>query len=195
MASRKQSAELPIVEFPDQAAWSAWLEVNHAQSDGVRLKFAKKGAPTTTVTFSEALETALCYGWIDGTINRLDEHFYSHRFTPRRSRSKWSQINCRNAEQLIAEGQMQSAGLAQVEAAKQDGRWDAAYEPQSRAAVPEDLRTALDENPKAKVFFETLKGANRYAVIYRINDAKRPETRAKRIASFVAMLADHKTLH
>jgi uncharacterized protein YdeI (YjbR/CyaY-like superfamily) len=195
MGSAKRKAELPILQFPDQAAWSEWLEGNHASSDGVRLKFAKKGAPITTVTFSQALEAALCYGWIDGTINRFDDHFYTHRFTPRRKGSKWSQINCRNAERLIAAGRMRSAGLAQVEAAKADGRWDAAYEPPSTATVPEDLQTALNANPKAKAFFETLTGANRYAVIYRVNDAKRPETRAKRIAQFVAMLAAGQTLH
>ncbi len=187
--------ELPILELPSQAAWADWLEYNHARSDGVRLKFAKKGAPVKTVTFSEALEMALCYGWIDGTIRRLDEYFYTHRFTPRRPRSKWSRINRQSAERLIAEGRMKPAGLAAVEAAKDDGRWEAAYEPPSTAAIQEDLQKALDENPKAKAFFETLTGNNRYAVLYRIQDAKRPETRAKRIAQYVQMLAEGRTLH
>jgi uncharacterized protein YdeI (YjbR/CyaY-like superfamily) len=187
--------ELPILQLPSQAAWSDWLESNHAGSDGVRLKFAKKGAPVATVTFSEALEAALCYGWIDGQINRLDEHYYCHRFTPRRRRSKWSRINCENAERLIAEGKMKPAGLAQVEAAREDGRWDAAYEPASTATVPDDLEHALDQNPKAKAFFATLTGSNRYAILYRLQDAKRPETRAKRITRFVEMLAEGRTLH
>lgn len=195
MASTKQKAELSILQFADRAAWSEWLEANHARSEGVRLKFAKRGAPVATVTFSQALEVALCYGWIDGQINRLDDHFYTHRFTPRRPRSKWSRINCENAERLIAEGRMKRAGVAQVQAAKRDGRWDAAYEPPSTATVPEDLQKALNENPEAKVFFQTLTGNNRYAILYRIQDAKRPETRAKRIAQYVAMLAEGRTLH
>ena len=188
-------SELPIVEFRTQLEWARWLELNHAQASGAWLKLAKKGSGATTVTYDEAVEEALCYGWIDGQVARHDERYYRQRFTPRRPRSRWSQTNCGRAERLIAEERMKPAGLAQVEAARADGRWEAAYPPPSSAKVPEDLQRALDENPKAKAFFETLNGANRYAIVYRVHDAKRPETRARRIDEFVAMLAQHRTLH
>jgi uncharacterized protein YdeI (YjbR/CyaY-like superfamily) len=159
------------------------------------LKIAKKGTGIPTVTHLEALEEALCFGWIDGQRKSFDHEYFLQRFTPRRKRSRWSQVNCASAERLIATGRMRPAGLEQVEAAKADGRWGAAYEPQSRASVPDDLQRALDANPKAKAFFETLRGQNRYAILYRINEAKRPETRMKRIADYVAMCADGRTLH
>src|SRR5882757_7819160 len=149
-------SELPIVEVPDQDAWRDWLEANHASQDGVWLKFAKKGSGVGTVTYAEALEEALCFGWIDGQVRRHDERFYLQRFTPRRRRSKWSQINVEKAERLIADGRMQPAGTAQVEAAKGDGRWDAAYPAQSQAQVPEDFQRALEANPAANEFFATL---------------------------------------
>jgi uncharacterized protein YdeI (YjbR/CyaY-like superfamily) len=187
--------EPEILQFAGRAEWAAWLEDNHTQPEAVRLKFAKKGCPVTTVTFSEALEEALCYGWIDGQVSRFDEHFFLHRFSPRRARSIWSQINRDKVEWLIGQRRMKPAGLAQVEAAKADGRWDAAYEPQSRATVPDDLKQALEGNPDAKAFFETLKGANRYAILFRIHNAKRPETRAKRIAQYVELCAQGRTLH
>jgi uncharacterized protein YdeI (YjbR/CyaY-like superfamily) len=187
--------ELPILEFPDQHAWERWLEDNHASARGVWLKFAKKAAPVKTVVHGEALEIALCFGWIDGQGKPHDEQFYLMRFTPRRPRSKWSQINREKATRLIAEKRMRPPGLAQVTAAQADGRWEAAYEPQSRATVPDDFQRALDENPAAKEFFETLKGTNRYAFLYRIRDAKKPETRAKRIAQFVEMLNERKTFY
>jgi uncharacterized protein YdeI (YjbR/CyaY-like superfamily) len=188
-------SELSIVEFRTQLEWARWLELNHARASGAWLKLAKKGSDATTVTYAEAVEEALCYGWIDGQAARHDERYYRQRFTPRRRRSRWSQINCSRAERLIAQERMKPAGLAQVEAARADGRWDAAYAPPSSAKVPEDLQRALDENPEAKAFFETLNGANRYAILYRVHDAKRPETRARRIGEFVAMLAEHRTLH
>lgn len=188
-------ADLPILQFDSQAEWSRWLERHHESSHGAWLKLAKKASGMTTVTHPEALEEALCYGWIDGQSASLDESFYLIRFTPRRPRSKWSQLNREKVEQLTKEGRMKPAGLAQVEAAKGDGRWEAAYPPASAAAVPEDLQRALDENPKAKAFFETLKGANRYAIIYRLHDAKRPETRARRVSEYVAMLAEGRTLY
>ncbi len=188
-------SELPILELRSRLEWGDWLEENHGQASGVWLKFAKKGSGATTVTYAEAVEEALCYGWIDGQAARHDERYYLQRFTPRRPRSRWSQINCGRAERLIAQRQMKPAGLAQVKAAKDDGRWDAAYAPPSAAKVPQDLRRALDENREAKAFFETLNGANRYAILYRVQEAKRPETRARRIAEFVAMLAEHRTLH
>jgi uncharacterized protein YdeI (YjbR/CyaY-like superfamily) len=188
-------AELPILQFDSQAAWSRWLDRHHESSQGAWLKLAKKASGITTITHAEALEEGLCYGWIDGQSASLDESFYLIRFTPRRPRSKWSQLNREKVERLMKAGRMKPAGLAQVEAAKRDGRWDAAYPPASAAAAPEDLQRALDENPEAKAFFETLKGANRYAIIYRLHDAKRPETRARRVSEYVTMLAEHRTLH
>jgi uncharacterized protein YdeI (YjbR/CyaY-like superfamily) len=192
---RPVATQLPLIEFSDRPAWEAWLTANHDDSPGVWLLLAKKGSPRATVTQAEALEAALCFGWIDGQVGRHDEHFYKQRFTQRRPRSKWSQLNCRRATELIANGLMQPAGLEQVELAKADGRWDAAYEPQSSATVPPDFAAALRANPVAEEFFATLKGARRYAFLYRIQDAKRPETRARRIETFVALLAERKTLN
>jgi uncharacterized protein YdeI (YjbR/CyaY-like superfamily) len=188
-------AKLPILRFDSPGHWAAWLERHHDHSQGAWLKLAKKASKVATVNHAEALEEALCYGWIDGQSAQFDEAFYLIRFTPRRSRSKWSQINRTKAELLIKQRRMKAAGLTQVEAAKQDGRWDAAYPPASGATVPDDLQRALDENPEAKAFFEKLSGANRYAILYRVDDAKRPETRARRIVEYVAMLAEHRTLH
>jgi uncharacterized protein YdeI (YjbR/CyaY-like superfamily) len=186
-------SELPILECGDQGAWHDWLESHHADPEGVWLKFAKKASPTPTVTYGDALEEALCYGWIDGQVRRFDEHFYLQRFTPRRSRSKWSQINRENATRLIEEGRMRPAGRAQVDAAKADGRWEAAYEPQSQATVPPDFQRALDGNGRARAFYETLRGSARYAFLYRLHHtapAKRPE----RIKDYVELLASEKTL-
>jgi uncharacterized protein YdeI (YjbR/CyaY-like superfamily) len=185
----------PLLYLESQQAWEDWLEANHDTSPGVWLTIAKKGAPRPTPTYAEALESAIAYGWIDGQKGALDEHFWRQRFTKRKPTSKWSQVNREKAYALIAAKRMRPSGLEQVEQAKADGRWDAAYEPQSRATVPDDLQRELDRNPEAKAFFETLKGPNRYAILYRIRDAKKPETRAKRIASFVAMLNEKKTLH
>jgi uncharacterized protein YdeI (YjbR/CyaY-like superfamily) len=187
-------SELPIIEASDQTAWRAWLEANHSSQDGVWLKFAKKGSPTATVSYAEALEEALCFGWIDGQARRHDEHFYLQRFTPRRARSKWSQINREKAERLIADGRMHPAGLAQVEAAKADGRWDAAYPAQSQAQVPDDFARELDANPAAKEFFEALTGSTRYAFLYRLHHVRKPDLRARRIAAYIALLNDRKTL-
>jgi uncharacterized protein YdeI (YjbR/CyaY-like superfamily) len=181
--------DLPIIQIASQAKWRAWLQKNHSSSRGVWLKVAKKAAPVTTVTHEEALEDALCFGWIDGQRDRFDEQFFLQRFTPRGPRSKWSEINRESAKRLIEDGRMHAAGQAQVTAAQEDGRWDAAYEPQSRATIPPDFEAALDQNPPAKTFFATLRGVSRYAFLYRISDAKRPETRAKRIEKFVELLA------
>jgi uncharacterized protein YdeI (YjbR/CyaY-like superfamily) len=159
------------------------------------LKFAKKGCDTPTVTRAEALEVALCYGWIDGQAAPYDDSYWLQRFTPRRPQSKWSQINRDAATALIEAGKMRASGLKQVHAAQEDGRWEAAYEPQSRATVPEDFEQALARNPAAKAFFQTLTGVSRYAFLYRIHDAKRPETRAARVAKYVEMLAERRTLH
>jgi uncharacterized protein YdeI (YjbR/CyaY-like superfamily) len=187
--------DLPILEFADRTAWQAWLQERHGSSPGVWLKIARKKTGIATVTHAEALEEALCYGWIDGQRAPHDGSFFLQRFTPRRPRSKWSQINRDKAITLIDEGRMKPAGLAQVDAAKHDGRWEAAYPPQSRLTVPEDFQRALDENPAAGAFFATLRGVRRYSFIYRITDAKRPETRARRIREFVAMLAEGRTHH
>ncbi len=186
---------LPILQFADRTAWESWLQDHYASSSGVWLRIARKASGIPTVTHAEALEEALCYGWIDGQRAPHDETFFLQRFTPRRARSKWSQINRQKAIELIERGKMKAAGLAQIEAAKNDGRWEAAYPPQSSRAIPEDFQRALDENPAAKDFFATLRGVRRYSFIYRIEDAKRPETRARRIKEFVAMLAEGRTHH
>jgi uncharacterized protein YdeI (YjbR/CyaY-like superfamily) len=188
-------AELPILQFPDRVAWEGWLAAQHASSAGVWLKLAKKGALTATVTYAEALEEALRYGWIDGQKAAHDESFWLQRFTPRGPRSKWSQLNRRKATELIEQGRMEPAGLAQVEAAQRDGRWEAAYPSHRTATVPEDFQRALDERPPAREFFAGLGSVQRYAFLYRIDDAKRPETRARRIRDYVAMLAEGRTLH
>jgi uncharacterized protein YdeI (YjbR/CyaY-like superfamily) len=189
------SAELPVVCFASQKAWRAWLDKHHSDSNGVWLKIAKKASGITTVSYAEALEVSLCYGWIDGQKGKFDEQYFVQRFTPRRPRSKWSQINCTKATELIEKGAMKPAGLREVERAKADGRWAAAYESQSRATVPDDLQRELDKNKTARDFFATLSSINRYAILYRIQDAKRPETRARRIAKYVEMLEKHETLH
>jgi len=186
---------LPILDFAARTAWENWLQEHHAASQGVWLRIAKKASGIPTVTHAEALEEALCYGWIDGQRAPLDDTFFLQRFTPRRARSKWSQINRQKAVELIEQGRMKAAGLAQIQAAQHDGRWEAAYAPQSSLTVPEDFQRALDENPAAQEFFATLRGVRRYSFIYRIEDAKRPETRARRIKEFVAMLAEGRTHH
>ncbi len=186
--------ELPIVELTDQREWRRWLADNHDRTAGAWLKMAKRGSPAKTIGHSEALEEALCFGWIDGQARAFDEHFYLIRFTPRRQRSKWSQLNREKATRLIDEGRMQPSGLAQVEAAKADGRWDAAYPAQSKATVPDDFQRALDENPKAGAFFATLTGSTRYAFLYRLHHVQAPERRAKRIADYIDQLSDGRTL-
>jgi uncharacterized protein YdeI (YjbR/CyaY-like superfamily) len=187
--------ELPIMPFVSREAWEAWLEEEHATSEGLWLKIAKKGSGVESVTFVEALDAALCYGWIDSQRNGLDGRFYLQRFTPRKPRGKWSQVNREKVARLIEAGRMRPAGLREVERAKADGRWDAAYEPQSAARVPDDLRLELERDEGAREFFETLNSTNRYAILHRIQDAKKPETRARRIAKYVAMLAEGKKLY
>ena len=187
--------ELPIHLFADPDELEAWLGENGVSSDGVWLKIAKKGTEKRSVTYAEALELALCFGWIDSQKRGLDESHFLQRFTPRRPRGRWSKINREKAEALIAAGRMRPAGLAEVEAAKADGRWEAAYEGQRTARVPEDLQHQLDASPAAAEFFAGLDGANRYAVIYRLNDAKKPETRERRLRKFVAMLERGEKIH
>jgi uncharacterized protein YdeI (YjbR/CyaY-like superfamily) len=185
----------PILTFASQAEWEAWLDAEHAASDGVWVKFAKKGSGVATVVYAEALDVALCYGWIDSQVASHDERFYLQKFTPRRSRSKWSRINRGKIEELAKQGRMKPAGLEQVALAKADGRWAAAYASPANATVPDDLEKALDANPKAAEFFATLSGSNRYAILYRLEDAKKPETRARRIDKFVAMLNEQKKIY
>jgi uncharacterized protein YdeI (YjbR/CyaY-like superfamily) len=187
--------DLPVLAFGSLQSWRDWLAGHHQTSSGLWLKIAKKGSATPTVSYAEAIDGALCYGWIDGQKGKLDDEYWLQRFTPRKPRSRWSKINREKAERLVAEGRMQPAGLREVEAARADGRWDAAYEGQATATVPPDLARELDLNPVAKEFFATLNSVNRYAILYRIQDAKRPQTRADRIAKYVAMLNAHKTIH
>ena len=187
-------AEQPVLFFATSAALEAWLDENGEESDGIWLKFAKKGSGIESVVYAEALDVVLCHGWIDGQTKRIDGDHYLQRFTPRRQQSKWSKRNRAKAEQLIAEGRMRRAGLREVERAREDGRWDEAYESPSTATVPEDFRRALEAKPAALEFFESLGSTKRYSFLYRINDAKRPETRAKRIAEYVELLEQRKTL-
>ena len=187
--------DLPVLAFGSRQAWEDWLAEHHQTSRGVWLKIAKKGAAAVTVSYAEALEGALCHGWIDGQKDRLDDQYWLQRFTPRKPRGRWSKINREKAERLIAEGRMRPAGLSEVEAARADGRWEAAYEGQAAITVPPDLARELDLNPEAKAFFATLSSVNRYAILYRIQDAKRPQTRAARIAKYVAMLNEQQTIH
>ena len=189
------SDALPVMSFGSTDAWDAWLAAHHADSPGLWLKIAKKGAAGTTISYSEALDVALCHGWIDGQKGRYDDDYWLQRFTPRKPASKWSKINTERAAALTASGRMRPAGLREVERAQADGRWEQAYESQSRITVPEDLARALAANERASAFFATLDSANRYAILYRISAAKRPETRAKRIDTFVAMLSEHKKIH
>ena len=186
---------LPILAFADAAALEAWLAEQPPDSAGIWLKLAKKGSGITSVSKAEAVDAALCHGWIDGQLDKYDQASWLIRFTPRKPKSKWSEVNVGRVAALTAAGRMRPGGLAEVEAAKADGRWAEAYAPQSRAEVPPDLQAALDANPKAAAFFATLKGANRYAILYRIGAAKKPETRARKIAEFVAMLERGETVH
>jgi uncharacterized protein YdeI (YjbR/CyaY-like superfamily) len=186
--------ELEILQCASQGHWESWLHDHHSDTPGVWLKIAKKAATTRTVTYAEALEVAICHGWIDGQRRPHDESFYLQRFTPRGPRSKWSQVNRQKATDLIASGRMREPGHAQVNAAKADGRWERAYEPQSRATIPSDLQRALDQNPAAQEFFDTLTGTRRYAFLYRLHNVRSPARRAQRIARYVVLLSDHQTL-
>jgi len=183
------------VLFPDQTAWIAWLHGHHAASPGLWLRLAKKGSPIQSVSYAEALEAALCYGWIDAQKKGESEQAWLQRFTPRRDKSIWSKINREKAVALIEAGRMQPAGLQQVARAKRDGRWDAAYDSPVAAEVPEDLQAALDRNTAAQAFFRTLDRANRYAILWRIQTVKKAETRARRIRQFVEMLERHEKVH
>jgi uncharacterized protein YdeI (YjbR/CyaY-like superfamily) len=187
--------ELEIILFAEPAELEEWLEANGEDSPGIWLKIAKKGAPERSVTYAEALELALCFGWIDSQKRGHDETHFLQRFTPRRPRGRWSKINREKAEGLEEAGALRPAGAAEIAAAKADGRWEAAYEGQRTAKVPDDLQAELDANPVAASFFSGLDGANRYAITYRLAEAKKPETRARRLAKFVAMLEQGEKIH
>jgi len=188
--------ELPELVVPDATSWRRWLQRNHAQPNGVWLALAKKGTTKPTqLSYDDALIEALCFGWIDGQVRRRDELTYFQRFTPRRARSSWSRRNVEIAEQLMADGRMHPAGHEQVERARSDGRWAAAYDGPASIAVPDDLAAALAAEPRAQAMFDILTSQNRYAVLYRVSQAKRADTRSRRIADFVAMLGRGETVY
>src|SRR5215469_11698216 len=187
--------EVRALSVSSAAEWRQWLESDHATSGGVWLKIARKGGAEAGISYPEALLEALRFGWIDGQKRGLDTDHWLQRFTPRKPGSRWSKINTAKADALIAAGRMQPAGQSEVDAARADGRWDAAYAGQRASTVPDDLRQALDDSPVAAAFFSSLSSVNRYAIIYRISSVKRAETRARKIAQYVQMLAEHKTIH
>ncbi|MGB6098400.1 YdeI/OmpD-associated family protein [Comamonas thiooxydans] len=187
--------ELAPTLFKSAKAFEAWLKKNHATSEGLWLKIAKRGSNEPSVTYPEAVEIALCWGWIDGQKKSLDDQHYLQRFTPRRARSVWSRINVNKVQALIEAGRMQAPGQAQIEAAKADGRWARAYDGARTSTVPEDLQAALDAEPAAKTFFASINASNRYAILWRIQTAARAETRARRVAQLVEMLARGETIH
>jgi len=191
----KKSDNLEVLSFDTQQDWEAWLKEHHADTRGIWLKIAKKEARAPSVSYAEALEGALCYGWIYVQKAAFDDKYWLQKFTQRGAKSIWSKVNCGKAEALIAEGRMQPAGLRQVELAKSDGRWERAYESQSKITIPDDFQRELDKNPKAKDFFSTLDSANRYAFLFRIHAAKKPETRSAKIQKFVEMLNKQQKLH
>ena len=187
--------DLPVRRFASRAAWEKWLTAHHDRSPGVWIELAKKDSGVDSVSRADALEVALCYGWIDSQSMTVDEKRYRQRFTPRRSRSKWSKINCAAVERLHAEGRLAPAGVREMETAKGDGRWEAAYDSPKTIAVPPDLEARLAKNPRARRAFEKLDSQNRYAILYRLHHAKRADTRQRRLDQFVAMLEAGRTLH
>ncbi len=190
-----KSTELAILPFANKAKWADWLTRQHDKSTGVWLKLAKKDSGIASISYEEALDVALCYGWIDGQKKGFDEKYWLQKFTPRGRKSIWSKINTEKADRLIASGEMKAAGIKAVEAAKLDGRWDAAYASQKNITIPVDFQAALDENSKAKGFFETLKSSERYSFLFRIHQAKKTETRARRIQQSIEMLEKHQKIH
>jgi uncharacterized protein YdeI (YjbR/CyaY-like superfamily) len=187
--------DLPVIAFKSQQDWDAWLTSQRTRSKGLWLKLAKKASGVASVSKQEAIDAALCHGWIDGQLDSFDEKYWLIRFTPRQSASKWSEKNRARALQLVEMGRVQPTGLKEIERARTDGRWNGAYASQSTAQVPDDLRAALEKNGKAKRFFETLDSRNRYAILYRIHNVKKAETRIARIEQFVTMLFEGKTLY
>jgi uncharacterized protein YdeI (YjbR/CyaY-like superfamily) len=185
--------ELPELLVPDAVTWRSWLVEHHSDSPGIRLVLRKKGGTVTELTYEAALQEALCFGWIDGQVNRRDDGSFWQRFTPRRPKSPWSATNVERVAKLIADGRIQPAGRAAIDAAKADGRWDKAYSGPATAELPDDLRAAIAANADAQAMFDVLTSQNRYALYFRVNSAKRADTRAKRIAQFVDMLARGET--
>jgi uncharacterized protein YdeI (YjbR/CyaY-like superfamily) len=183
------------MSFETQQDWEAWLKEHHTDTKGIWLKIAKKETRVPSVNYSQALDSAICYGWIDGQKASFDDMYWLQKFTPRRPKSIWSKANCDRATALIGEGRMQPAGIQQVELAKADGRWESAYESQSKITIPADFQSELDTNQKAKEFFSTLNSVNRYAILFRIQTAKKPETRAARIQKFIEMLAKNEKIY
>ena len=192
---RVTGAGLPVLAFASASDWEQWLSKQPRSSKGIWLKLAKKGSGIESLSRQEAIDGALCYGWIDGQLQKFDEQYWLVRFTPRSAKSKWSSINQTRVQALIDTGRMNDAGLEEVKRAKADGRWEAAYPPQSKAEVPSDLQLALDGNPKAKRLFSKLDSANRYAILYRIHNSPKPEMRANKIEKYVQMLARGETIH
>ncbi|OCT13395.1 bacteriocin-protection protein [Paenibacillus pectinilyticus] len=190
-----KKVELPQLLFEDQFSFEKWLELNHSTSTGIRLQIAKKGSRLATVTYDEALESALLYGWIDSQKEKADEHSWLQRFTPRGAKSIWSKINKEKAEGLIEQGRMKPSGLKAIEAAKRSGEWEKAYESQSNASIPDDFALELERNTEAKAFFETLDRQNKYAICFRIHTAKKQETRVKRIQEFIMMLENGEKIY
>ena len=187
--------DLPLLTFADAASFEAWLERHADGAPGAWLRFAKKGAPEATISKSDAIDSALAYGWVDGQLGRVEAFYFKTRFTPRRPASAWSQVNRERVDRLSAAGRMKPRGQAEVDQAKADGRWDKAYAPQSEASPDPDLHAALDAEPSARAFFESLDSANRYAVLYRVHKASTPERRAAKISELVTMLARGETIH
>jgi len=187
--------DLPLLTFADAASLEQWLEAHGASAAGAWLRFAKQGAPEATVSKSDAIDCALAYGWVDGQLGRVDDHYFKTRFTPRRPKSVWSQVNCERVERLEQAGRLHPRGQAQVELAKADGRWAAAYPRQSDAAADADLDAALDAEPAARALYDDLDSANRFAILYRVQQAKTPDKRAAKIAELVAMLSRGETIH
>jgi uncharacterized protein YdeI (YjbR/CyaY-like superfamily) len=193
--NQKTKSDLPILGFDSVSDWEKWLATQPPSSKGIWLKVAKKQSGMRSVSKPEAIEGALCHGWIDGQLQKFDERYWLIRFTPRSTKSKWSKINQASAEALIDKGRMSAGGLLEVKRAKSDGRWEAAYAPQSKAVVPDDLQLALNKNRKANQLFAKLDSVNRYAILYRVHDAKKPETRSSRIHKYVQMLARGETIY
>ena len=191
----KNASDLPVMSFATWQDWEAWLNEHHADTKGVWLKIAKKGTGISSVSYAEALDSALCYGWIDGQKASFDEQYWLQKFTPRGPKSMWSKVNCDKVSALQAEGRMQPAGLRQVELARADGRWDLAYDSQSKITIPGDFQSELDKDQEAQAFFKTLNSVNRYAILRRIQIAKNPETRSTRIQKFIEMLSNHQKLY
>lgn len=191
----KANKVLPIISFKSEKEWERWLDKNHSKSTGIWMKIAKKETGIKSIYYPEALDIALCYGWIDGQKKAFDDTYWLQKFTHRLPKSKWSKKNCNRAEELIKLGKMKPEGQKEIDLAKKDGRWEAAYESQGNSKIPGDFQKKMDENPGTMEFFNSLNSANRYAFLYRIHDAKRPETRMQRINMFIDMLKEKKKFH